>query len=120
MRELGREFALRDLERQLRPYRKAVKNRPPSVGWLRALRQALAMPAGDIARYMKLSPKMVFQLERSEVKKTITLERMEEMARAMNCDLVYAVVPWERSLIEVAEAHLHRRIWQKRLTHPGW
>jgi predicted DNA-binding mobile mystery protein A len=120
MRELGREIALRNLERQLRPYRRAVKNRPPSVGWLRALRQALAVPAGDIARYMKLSPKMVFQLERSEVKKTITLERLEEMARAMNCDLVYAVVPWERSLIEVAEAHLHRRIWQKRLTHPGW
>ena len=120
MRELGREIALRNLERQLRPYRRAVKNRPPSVGWLRALRQALAVPAGDIARYMKLSPKMVFQLERSEVKNTITLERMEEMARAMNCDLVYAVVPWERSLIEVAEAHLHRRIWQKRLTHPGW
>jgi transcriptional regulator with XRE-family HTH domain len=119
MRELGREIALRDLERQLRPYRKAVKNRPPSVGWLRA-RQAMAMPAEDIARYMKLSPKMVFQLERSEVKKTITLERMQEMARAMKCDLVYAVVPWERSLVEVAEAHLDRRVWKKRLTHPGW
>ncbi|MFY9854040.1 MAG: helix-turn-helix transcriptional regulator [Terracidiphilus sp.] len=120
MRELGREIALRNLERQLRPYRKALKNRRPSVGWLRAMRQALAMPADDIARYMNLSPKMVFQLERSEEKKTITLKRLEEMARAMKCDLVYAIVPWERSLIEIAEAHLDCRVWKKRLTHPGW
>jgi transcriptional regulator with XRE-family HTH domain len=84
------------------------------------MRQALAMPAEDIARYMKLSPKMVFQLERSEVKKTITLERLEETARAMKCDLVYGVVPWEKSLIEVAEAYLDMRVWKKRLSHPGW
>jgi hypothetical protein len=42
------------------------------------------------------------------------------MARAMNCDLVYGIVPWERSLIEIAEAHLDRRVWKKRLTHSGW
>jgi predicted DNA-binding mobile mystery protein A len=117
---MGREIALRHLERQLRPYRKAMKNRRPPVGWLRALRQALAMPAEQIARYLRLSPKMVFQLERSEMKKTITMERLEEMARAMKCDLVYAVVPWERSMIDVCEEHLDIRVWDKRLSHPGW
>lgn len=71
-------------------------------------------------RNMNLSTRMVFQLEWSEEKKTIRLERMQVMARAMNCDLVYGIVPWERSLIEIAEAHLDRRVWKKRLTHSGW
>ncbi len=112
-------MAVRELERQLRPYRRALKNRRPRVGWLRAVRQALAIPAEDIARYINLSTKMVFQLERSEQMKKITLGRLEKMARAMNCDLVYAVVPWERSLVEMVEEHLEKRVWEKRLVRLG-
>jgi len=41
------------------------------------------------------------------------------MARAMNCDLVYAVVPWERSLVEMVEEHLEKRVWEKRLVRLG-
>jgi hypothetical protein len=63
---MKRELAQSDIERQLRPFRRAAHNRRPPEGWLRALRQAFNLPAEDIASDLKLTPKMVFQLERSE------------------------------------------------------
>jgi predicted DNA-binding mobile mystery protein A len=120
MRSVKRELAQMQLQRQLWPYRKAGKNRPPSEGWLRAVRQALNLRAEDVARHLKLSRKMVFQLERSEEKKTITLERLESAARAMQCDLVYAVVPWDRSLEDRATEVAERHLWRKRFAVKGW
>ena len=65
-----------DLERQLRPYRRARKNPRPVEGWLRAMRLAAGIPADRIADAMEFTPKMVFQTERSEQKRTISLEQL--------------------------------------------
>jgi transcriptional regulator with XRE-family HTH domain len=120
MREMKRELAQLDLERQMRPYRRAGTKRRPAEGWLRAYRQAMNLPAAELAKSMKLSTKMVFQLERSEEKKTITIKRLEDAARAMGCDLVYAIVPWERSLAERATELAERGLWRKRFAQKGW
>jgi hypothetical protein len=42
---------------------------------------------------LEISPSMVFQLERSERKETITLKRLKEVAWSMECELVYCIVP---------------------------
>ncbi len=84
------------------------------------MRQALGLRAEDIARHMELSGKMVFQLERSEERKSITIQRLENVARAMQCDLVYAVVPWDRSLAERASEVAERGLWRKRFAQKGW
>jgi transcriptional regulator with XRE-family HTH domain len=120
MRAMKRELAQMDLERQMRPYRRAGTNRRPPEGWLRAFRQAMGLPAEEIARSLKLTTRMVFQLERSEEKKTITIERLENFARAMKCDLVYAIVPWERSMVERASEMAERGVWRKRFAQKGW
>lgn len=83
-------------------------------GWLRAIRQATGMPVREIAEYMKFSPKMVFQMERSEQDNRITLDRLGEMARAMQCDLVYGIVPWKRSIEDQAMEIVERELWRKR------
>jgi hypothetical protein len=46
---------------------------------------------------MATSEKTVYQLERSEVKGTITLKMLRRAAEGMRCDVVYAVVPWRRT-----------------------
>jgi predicted DNA-binding mobile mystery protein A len=120
MRQAKRELAQSDIERQLRPFRRAAHNHRPPEGWLRALRQAFNLPAEDIASDLKLTPKMVFQLERSEEKMTITLERLEAAARAMHCDLVYAIVPWDRSIHDRAAEQADRNLWRKRFSVKGW
>ena len=114
MRSVLREKARMDLESHLRPLRRARKARRPSEGWLRAMRQAMGISVREIAEYMEFSPKMVFQMERSEQQNTITLERLGEMARAMQCDLVYGIVPWQHSIEDRAMELVERELWRKR------
>jgi DNA-binding Xre family transcriptional regulator len=116
LKRLLREIAQRDLERQLRPLRRA---RVPKGGWLRSIRQAIGVPVEELARHMRLSEKTIFQLERSEEKKTLTLKRLEDMARALQCDLVYGIVPWNRSLVDRAEQMAERELWRKRYARRG-
>jgi len=112
--KLLREKARMELERQLRPYRKARKNARPTEGWLRAMRVATGIPAERIADALDFTTKMVFQLERSEQRRTISLGRLEAMARALECDLVYGLVPWHRSLEDRAMELVEQELWRKR------
>ncbi len=80
------------------------------------MRMAVGIPAEQIAAAMKFSAKMVFQMERAEQKRRISLQRLEEMARALGCDLVYGLVPWERSLEDRALELVEQELWRKRYT----
>jgi transcriptional regulator with XRE-family HTH domain len=78
------------------------------------MRQATGTPVDEIARDMKFTPKMVFQMERSEQQNTITLQRLGKMARALQCDLVYGIVPWQRSIEDRAMELVEQGLWRKR------
>jgi transcriptional regulator with XRE-family HTH domain len=116
MQKVMREQARLDLERRVRLYRRARIYPRPTEGWLRAMRLAVGVPAEQIADAMSFTPRMVFQTERAEQKKNISLERLERMARALGCDLVYGLVPWERSLEDRAMELVEREVWRKRYT----
>lgn len=91
-----------------------VRQRPPK-GWIRAIRDALGLTARQLARRMGKTHSVVVRLEGSEVADTITLGSLRAAAEAMDCTLVYAIVP-NRSLTEtararataIADAHLAR------------
>jgi transcriptional regulator with XRE-family HTH domain len=116
MRKVMREWARLELERMVRSYRRARVHARPPEGWLRAMRLAVGIPAEEIAGNMGFTAKMVFQMERAEQKRTISLDRLERMARAVGCDLVYGLVPWERSLEDRAMELVEREVWRKRYT----
>ncbi len=116
MRKVMRDRARLELERRVRWYRRARLQARPPEGWLRAMRLAVGIPAEQIADKMRLSTKMVFQVERAEQKRRIRLDRLEEMARALECDLVYGLVPWQRSLEDRALELVEQGLWRKRYT----
>ncbi len=116
MRRVMRERARLELERTVRWYRRARLHPRPPEGWLRAMRLAVGIPVEEIARQMGFTAKMVFQMERAEQRRKISLERLERMARAVGCDLVYGLVPWERSLEDRAMELVEREMWRKRYT----
>jgi transcriptional regulator with XRE-family HTH domain len=83
------------------------------------MRLATGMPVRQIAAYMRFSEKMVYQMERSEQLETITLARLGEMARAVECDLVYGIVPWQQSMTDRAMAMVEKELWRKRYERVG-
>ena len=92
------------MKRALKTARKALDNRlsvfgqgpdlvPPPKGWIRAIRNAIGMSTSQLARRMKITPQSVNGLEKSEANETIRLETLRKVATALNCRLVYALVP---------------------------
>jgi transcriptional regulator with XRE-family HTH domain len=116
MLRILRETARLELERQIRPYRRARHQRRPPEGWLRAMRLATGFPVAELAQTMELSSRMIFQIERSEQNRNIRLKELERMARALECDVVYGLVPWQRSLEDRALELVERELWRKRYT----
>lgn len=65
----------------------------PKSGWVSAIRQALGMTTSQMAHRMGIQQSGVTLLEQREIDKKVTLETLERAARALNCELVYALVP---------------------------
>ena len=68
---------------------------PPVRGWIKAIREALGMSSAQLARRVKIKQPTLAALEQSEIKETIQLGTLRRVAEAMNCTLVYALVPNE-------------------------
>lgn len=103
MRREFRNLRLKQLDRTLEPYRAARKVPRPSKGWIRAIRQALGISSGELARRLGTSRQLPLQLEKSEAEDKITLKSLRAVANALDCDLVYALVPRAASMEELIE-----------------
>lgn len=117
MRPEAMGFAWLYLERDLRPFWRARKVAVPKRGWLREIRQVYEVPVHKVAWRLGVKERMVYQLERSEQKGSITLQRLKEAAAALDCDLVYAVVPRSRAefsrAVEIADRQNLNRIVER-------
>ena len=103
MRSEFRDLRLRQLDRTLEPFQAARKVSRPSKGWIRAIRQALGISSGELARRLGTSRQLPLQLEKGEAEDRITLKSLRAVANALDCDLVYALVPRAASLGELIE-----------------
>ncbi len=84
--------ARRSLDRVLASYRKVHRRAPPR-GWIRALRDALGMTAEQLGERMGITQPSVQRLEVSEAEGTIQLKTLRRAAEALDCEVVYALVP---------------------------
>jgi|APFre7841882724_1041349.scaffolds.fasta_scaffold17663_3 predicted DNA-binding mobile mystery protein A len=75
----------------------------PRAGWIRALREALGMTAGQLARRMGVAQPTLTKLEQSEAAERIQLDSLRRVAAALDCELVYALVP-RRPLQDMVDA----------------
>jgi predicted DNA-binding mobile mystery protein A len=66
--------------------------RPPR-GWVRTIREALGMSTAALARRLGTTASAVAKLEQNEVADKIQLGTLRRAADALDCDLVYVLVP---------------------------
>ena len=81
------------LEETLRPFRRLTGVVPPVKGWVRAIREALGMTNVQLAARLRKKPQTIEDMQRSEELGTIKLSTLRELAEAMGCRVVYALVP---------------------------
>lgn len=88
------------IESQRRIMDKKIKNwlplrieKQPYTGWLKAVRGALGITSRQLAQIIGVDMSAVIRLEEREVNGKVTLEMLNRASKAMNCKLIYAIVP---------------------------
>lgn len=94
------------LERELEPLRRAARRQFARKAWLREIRQALGIPATEVAHRLAVDRTFVYRLEKGEEKGWVSLGDLEQAAAAMDCRLVYGIVPIRDQTVEETAAWL--------------
>lgn len=103
MKKLKQKQADRYLERF-----QDLKQLPmPKQGWVKYMRNALGMTTQQLAQRLKVSRRRVVTIEQAEVHHATTLKTLKQAANAMDCELIYAIVP-RTSLKQTIEMHARK------------
>jgi len=108
-----KQIARRQLDATLALFAPAKGVQPPAKGWIRAVREALGMSGRQLARRLKVSQPRVHRLEQDEPSGAVTLRTMRQVAEALDCTFVYALVP--RSSLEETVKNQARLVAAERL-----
>jgi predicted DNA-binding mobile mystery protein A len=85
---------LEQIEETLRPYRRLLDLQLPRRGWVHAIKEALGMSNRQLAgRVGVKASQTVEDMQEYEVSGTIKLQTLRKLANALDCQLVYALVP---------------------------
>lgn len=86
----------------------------PTTGWIASVRTALGMSISDLARRLGVNPSTAFRIEENELEGTVNLSTLTKVANALDCDVVYALVP-KQATMQLAKARA-RALAVQRLT----
>lgn len=89
-----------------------AKGARPYGGWVRAIREALGMRADDLAERMGVSQPSLTRLESNERSGSVRLDTLRRAADALECDIVYALVP-RRSLEHMVNERARARALER-------
>ena len=101
------------LDERFRNFGGAAQYSVPVRGWIKAVREALGMTATQLARRLGIKQPSVVALEQSESKGSIELATLRRVAQALDCTLVYALVP-NTSLEETVRARARAFVRRRR------
>ena len=87
------KLAMKQIERRLKNLRSIAKDANVRTGWIAYMRQAMSMTLSTLAKATGLSPATVQQIEKREKVGKVTIETMQKIAAAMECEFVYALIP---------------------------
>ena len=75
------------------PVRPEITYKPPAKGWIRAIRDALGMGSEQLARRLSLRSQSIDDWEKAEANGSIQLKTLCRAVDALDCTLVYALIP---------------------------
>lgn len=70
---------------------KSLSFEKPTQGWIKAIRDALGMTTTQLAKKLGVKHPRILKIEKDEL--SLSLSTLEKVADALDCKLVYALVP---------------------------
>jgi predicted DNA-binding mobile mystery protein A len=65
----------------------------PGKGWIRAIRETLGLTGEQLARQLGTNKQRISRIEQDEIQGKLTLNTLRSVAEALDCSLVYGLVP---------------------------
>ena len=93
MKRNYQQLQIDQISAQVKALSKPSLKQAPAKGWILSIRNALGMSSYQLAKRLGVSQMTVIDWEQREAKGTITLQSLKKVADALQCDLVYALVP---------------------------
>ncbi len=87
----------------------------PPRGWIHAARDALGMSVAQLANRLDVTRAATYKLEQRELSRTVSLKQLDKAAEAMDCDVVYMIVP--RNTFEQAIRDQTRKKAERKLSN---
>lgn len=82
---------------------KEVPQVRPEQGWIRTVREILGMTQMQLASRMSVTPPTLNRMEKAETSGSTTLKSLDRAASALNCKVVYFLVPESGSFTDLMD-----------------
>lgn len=98
-----KQLRIKQIDNRIGLFLNAKKVPPPSGGWIYSIRTAIGMSLKQLGKKVNLTPQGARDVERREKDGSITIQKLKEIAAALDMQLVYGLVPKEGSLDKMIE-----------------
>jgi predicted DNA-binding mobile mystery protein A len=96
-----KSLLITQLDQKLKPFATAKNTTVPTKGWLHTIRTSLNMTMEQLGNKLSITKQGVKKIEESEIKGTISINSLKEVANALDMQLVYGFVPNKGSVKEM-------------------
>ena len=96
------KITLKQVTRKTEALRTVEQEAYTRTGWIKCIRQAIGMSGIHLAQKMGISQNSLSELEKREASKSITIKKLDETAKALDCRLIYGFIP-KKKLEEMVE-----------------
>lgn len=98
------ELVIEQLDKKFDVIQKVLKPLTvPSNGWINSIRKSINMSLRQLGKKLKVTTQNINQLEQREKDGSISLQKLRDAAEALDCYLVYAIIPKNGSLKKMIE-----------------
>lgn len=98
-----RALQLQQLNRKMQSFAALKELVKPPNGWIKAIRISLGMSLQQLGKRLGVTKQGVLDMEKRESEGAITIKSLQQIAHAMDMQLVYGFVPNEGSLDALIE-----------------
>ena len=108
-----KKLLIEQLDEKLKPFNKAELTPIPNNGWINTIRATLNMTLAQLAKKLNITKQAVKSIEEREVKGSLSINSLKEVAEAMGFRFVYGFVAKDgsiNSLINTKAEKLARKI----------
>ncbi len=108
MKSSKQKILIEQLDKKINLLHKIDRLVIPSEGWVYSIRVAMGMSLRQLGNRVGITAQSMKEIESREKLKTISLNNLQEVGKALDMKLVYGFVPKEKSIEDIIEKRAYQ------------